>query len=174
MPKQEIWASKFRHGTTTLASSYLLSPETRGRWVGVGVYARTPRIKSIITPMGLAASSTSCTAPSVSNYKSQERTEGDLQDSRPQLGVGWSIHCKMTAFWKSSLKGSKRLTTFSQCNLQLEADGPKNLAFYDARLSQALLYIIWKLHKFLVKINSVMFTFKNLKYPTKTSNSSLR
>lgn len=55
----------------SLASSYLLSSQTRGRQLCMGVCAYTLGNKSIIALMGLAASSTNSMAPVASDCKSQ-------------------------------------------------------------------------------------------------------
>lgn len=74
---------------------------------------------------------------------------------------GKEYSLEATLFWENFLRESNRLMLTS-CHLQLE-DGPKNLALHDIHLSEALLCIILKLHKFLVKINFGMCVFKNVK-----------
>lgn len=68
----------------SLANSYLLSSQTRGRQLCMGVCIHT-RNKSIIVSMGLAASSTNSMAPVAGDYKSQ----GILRGIPRAAGLKW-------------------------------------------------------------------------------------
>lgn len=114
------WNEKLeRHGTLSLASSYLLSSQTRvDKCMWVCVHAHSEN-KSLTAHMGLATSPIRHYGFCCQQLYKPRARQGGFPKQQVSVESGISTHWKMTAFWESSLRDSNRLILFSQYHPQL-------------------------------------------------------